>query len=130
MAQEHASGCGVATTSYILGISYKKTIKLFKDGEFRAQSRGFYCREIVRALGTVGLNYNFRHINKKNKNLIYRNKIICYIRKNKKYPQGHYIARINNEWIDPWINYPSLINVSSGIRKRLPGQAVYAILPI
>ncbi len=130
LVQEHASGCGVAVTAQVANITYKKALGLFHDGEFRAELRGFYCREIIRSLRKKELNYRFFYLTRRNRRKIYKNKAIVYIKKSRKYPQGHYISRSNNLWIDPWINYPSIINTKSGTRRRLPGKPIYVILPI
>lgn len=130
ITQQHASGCAVAAVATIANTSYSKALSFFKNGEFRAQLRGFYCKEIVKALQKVGLFYTYHHITNKNHKKIYTNKAIVFIRRSKKYPQGHYVARHNNRWKDSWLNYPSILNVTSGYRRRLPGTPIYMILPI
>jgi len=130
ITQEHASGCAVACTAFVAGITYKKALSSFYDGEFRAELRGFYCREIVRVLKKLGMQYDYFYLSKRNKKLMYIDKAIVFLKKSRKYPQGHYLCRAGKVWMDPWINYPSITNARSGFRKRLPGKLSYVVLPI
>lgn len=68
VAQEDAMGCGLACVASVCGLSYARTKgTLFRNiGDIR---RGFYCRELVRALARAGKAYRFHHV----KNLPARN---------------------------------------------------------
>jgi len=92
--QEHASGCGIAVTAQVANISCNKALRLFYNGTFRAELRGFYCREIVRALRKVNLDYDFFYLTNKTKRKVYTNNAIVYIKKSRRYPQGHYILML------------------------------------
>lgn len=129
VTQEHAAGCGIATVSFITKQPYKKILGLLPKGKEYAKNRGFYCRELVGVLKKLGLNYEYFYINKRKRRQIYKTGTIVFIQKSRKDPLGHYLARTDGLWMDSWINYPNLINVKSGFRKRLPGKPIYAIVP-
>jgi hypothetical protein len=98
--------------------------------EDQARTRGFYCRELVDLLSKTGLKYQFRYINQKTRPLIHHEDSIIYIRKSKQYPLGHFVARKNGSWMDPWINFSLNSDIrlaESGYRNRLPGQPIYVI---
>ena len=125
--QEHFFGCAVACVATILKISYKNTLKSFDDGNERAKFRGFYCREIITALKTYGLNYALKYVGRR-KHHKYPLGTIIHIKKSKKYPVGHYLVCTENGWMDSWINFPKL-DARASFRKRLPGKPVYAVIP-
>ncbi len=128
ITQQGPSGCAPACVAQILGISYRRAVALFKNGEIKQIYQGFYCREIVTVLKKRGIDAEFRYVNKKIIKKIYRDKTIVYIKRSVKYPQGHYLCRSNNMWMDPWINMPKMNPSKSGFRKKLPGKPVYMIL--
>jgi len=125
ITQEDFCGCAVACVAFVLGISYQSALSLFANGQRRAIIRGFYCRDIVRALNKVSKN-KFVYRKVKNSNF-YKNNTIVFIARSKKYPLGHFLVRHRNLWMDPFINFPHIINVRSGFRKRLPGRPIYEI---
>jgi len=127
ITQQGPSGCAVACVAQLLNITYDRAISLFKGGRIKEIYLGFYCKEIVTVLRKKGINCNFRYISKENANKIYKNGTIVFIKRTKKYPQGHYLIRSNNSWMDPWINMPRMNPAKSGFRKKLPGKPVYAI---
>lgn len=125
--QEHGMGCGVASVASILGISYKKALKLFKKQK-NASTKGYTGRDICNALQKAGKKYECKYVGKKNKSLISKKKIIVYIKKNKKYKYGHYLAKTSKGWMNSWINLPNK-PIKSGYSIKLPGKATYVILP-
>lgn len=127
--QEDPYGCGAACVASVLNISYQEVLNLFTDGRSKSREVGFYCREMVGALEKKGLTYEYRYIKKRIRNKIYRTGTIVFVQRSKRYPAGHYLARIDDKWMDPWINFPA-INVKAGFRKRLPERPIYAILPV
>jgi len=127
ITQEGPSGCGVACTAQVLGVSYKKTLRLFKDGENKHTFSGFYCKEIVKVLTRRGYESWFEYIKKSKLKSIYKDSTIVFIKRSKKYPQGHYLVRVGKYWMDPWFNMPDITPAKSGFRKRLPGKPIYAI---
>ena len=132
ITQEDPFGCGVACVAFALGFSYQKTLKLFKKGKQKAKTKGFYCKDLVRTLNNQGRNFKYRYIKDMIRNKIYQNNTIVFIKRSRKYPWGHYLCRYENSWMDPWINFPENKNIRKarpGLRKRLPGYPIYAIIP-
>lgn len=129
IAQEHGAGCAVACVAFVLGISYKKTLTLFTNGNSRAIVRGFYGPEIITALAKGGKKYVGKHINGTNKKEIFRESSIVFVRRSKLLPHGHYLCRTNKLWMNSWFNSPSIKNVTARFQKRLPGKPTYVILP-
>ncbi len=132
IAQKHHMGCGIASVANILGINYEKASALFRKGNSKAKTTGFLCGEIVQALKKAGRDYKYRYIDSSIKNKIYKNGVIVFIKRSKTYPNGHYLTRLDNKWVDPWINYRYNSNVKeakASIRKKLPSKPIYAILP-
>ena len=132
ITQEDLMGCSVACVAFALNKSYKSTKSLFdkpKDVSFR----GYYCREIVKALKRGGLNYKFSKLTQKNKEV--KKKLnnfgtIVFIKRNKKYPQGHYLVKTKRSWMNPWINFSSINPAKSGFKKKLPGKPQWIIYHI
>lgn len=122
--QEDLMGCGVACTAFVLSISYKEALGLFPNGKRKAKTVGFLCEDIVYTLRKHNPKYQYKYI--KIKKEIYKPGTIVFLRRSKKYLAGHYIARSNHKWMDPWINFPDT-NIKAGFRKRLPGKPIYVI---
>ena len=129
IVQVHPSGCGVACVAQVLEISYGRALRLFRNGELYAMLRGFYCRDLVRALNKAGRKSRFVFVNNRQRKIIYRNGTIVFIARSKHHPQGHYLARVENQWMDPWINWPKITCGRAGFRRRLPGRPIYAVIP-
>lgn len=130
--QRHPFGCGAACTAFVLGISYLRTLKLFRNGKSKAQKRGFYCREVIKVLNKKGLDFEYKYVKNRIRKKIYRDYSIVFIRRSEKYPAGHYLCRYKNLWMDSWVNFQENLNIKkakAGFRKKLPGRAIYAILP-
>lgn len=127
--QEDKLGCAVACTAFLLSINYQNSLKLFKSGEYRAKNKGFLCKDIIMVLKKAGLKYEYRYIGNKIRRKIYKPNTIVYVRKSKKYPHGHYLARFDNKWMDSWIDFPDKY-IKAGYRKRLPERPIYAILAL
>lgn len=125
--QEDPFGCGIACVAFVLSISYADSLEMFKDGKNKAEKVGFLCKEIVNALKSKNLIYEYNYIKARYGKSIYDQKTIVFIKQSKKYPSGHYLVRANNNWMDPWINFPNQ-QKKAGFRKRLPGKPIYAIL--
>ena len=129
--QRNKFGCGIACAASVLDLSYQQAKKLFTNSK-QAKNFGFLCKEIVTALKKKGFIYEYKYIKPKVKRRIYRPGTIVFIARSIKYPAGHYLSRDSKKrWMDPWINFPSDVSkAKSGFRKRLPGRAIYAILPL
>lgn len=131
ITQEFDYGCAIACISFRLGIMYKETAALV--GAKQANSTRFYIKDLTHFLNSIGQSYRSIHVKPKNRRSIYEEGTIVLIRRSKLYPSGHYLIRHKGHWMDPWINMPYEKDISkakSGFRKRLPGDPMYAILPV
>jgi len=130
IVQKNPFGCGVACVAFVLRLNYPKALKLFRDGVHKADSGGFYCKEILEALNSQGRDFEYKYIKGGVRRKIYQNSSIVFIKRSKKYPVGHYLCRYKSLWMDPWTNFQKNQNIKkakAGFRKRLPGKAVYVI---
>lgn len=125
VAQEHSMGCGIACVAYITRKKYKDVLNLFEE-EY-VETGGYYCRDLINALNILGIKYSYKKVVEKTKNLTRKEKSIIFIRRSKKYPEGHYIVKTKNGWMNPWINFPESNPIKSGFNKRLPGQAQWVL---
>jgi hypothetical protein len=130
ITQEHGTGCGVACTAYVLGVSYQSALKLF-DKPGNASTTGFYCKDIVRALARKGRLYSHCYLKSSKRDLLQQAGVIVYIQRSKKYPLGHYLVRgTNGKWMNPWYNYPCIAPAKGQFQTKLPGKPIYAIFPL
>lgn len=127
VAQEHEYGCAVACVATILNSTYYDALELF-SAKWNAVGTGFYCSDIVRAFKRAGKSYSYYYIKPHKTSLIYAEDTIVFVKRSLKYPAGHYLARKNYKWVDPWINFPSF-PITSGPRISLPGIPIYALQP-
>lgn len=125
VVQEDRMGCGVACMAAVLDITYQEALGLFKNGMNRAETEGFYCPDIVMALAKQGKSYRFKKVSKPGDEIFETGSII-YVRKSLRYPLGHFLARAEQDWMDSWINFPSLPR-KAGLRGNLPGIPQYII---
>ena len=128
VTQEESMGCAVACVAFALGIFYKNSKRLFDKPE-NALTKGYYCRDIIRALSKKNLNYSFSKVSNQNSKLLNGDEAIVFIRRSKKYPAGHYLIKTNNGWMNPWINLPNIAS-KSGFQKKLPGEPQWIIYPV
>lgn len=131
ITQEFDYGCGIACYAFALQISYKEAAK--KLGEKQARSNRFWVKDLTASLNAANLPYVSKYVKPYVQKLIYQEGVIVLVRRSKRYPSGHYLIRHNDMWMDPWINLPASRDVAvakSGFRKRLPGRAAYALLPL
>ncbi|KKU03717.1 MAG: hypothetical protein UX88_C0034G0006 [Candidatus Woesebacteria bacterium GW2011_GWC2_47_16] len=127
--QKDLLGCGVACTAAVLNISYQEALSLFREGKVKVAETGFYCRDIVEALRSAGLNYEYKHIKGVQKMEMHSRGTIVFLRKSNKYPAGHFLSRSENGWMDPWLNYPHK-DIQAGFRISLPEEPIYVIFPV
>jgi hypothetical protein len=130
IVQKDAMGCGLACVAFVVGKSYKQIVDI--AGREKAKNRGFYFRELVAILNQFGYFYQYRYLKPRLQKIIYRDNVIVFVKRSKKYPFGHYLVRYQNLWMDPWINFTREKDVKkakAGFRKRLPGKAIYALFP-
>ncbi len=128
IVQKHNFSCGLACLSFLINQSYNNLVSKF--GLKKAQTKGFYCREIVEYLSKEDYRAEYHYLNKKWRRRIYSEGTIVFVRRGKKYPFGHYLIRYQNQWMDPWINFlknKKIDNAVAGFRKRLPEKPIYGI---
>ncbi|HLD58016.1 MAG TPA: hypothetical protein VI977_00025 [archaeon] len=127
IAQEDLFGCAVACVAFIIGTTYKKALKLFEHPEDR-NLKGYYCRDIVKALDRAGKKYSYAYLKKNKKQVLKTPLYIVYLKKSKEYPSGHYLVRAKNRlWMNPWINFPKIRQAKSGFQTKLPGKPQWII---
>ncbi len=130
VVQEHFSGCAVACVAEYLNVSYKQALDYFEKPQ-RVMFDGFYCRDVVAALKSAGVNAEFQYLKLWLRPKIYNPGVIVFIARNDNYLVGHYLIRVKGGWMDSWINWPDINSgAKAGLRKRLPGRPIYAIFPM
>ena len=127
--QEDPFGCAVACVASVLGIGYQEALNIFRYGNKKAKTTGFYCKEIVKVLENKGLKYEYSYIKSKIKKKIYQDNTIVFLRRSHRYPEGHFLCRKGNFWMDSWVNFPTKVK-KAGFRKRLPEKPIYVIYPV
>lgn len=128
ITQEDNMGCGAACVAFTSGRTYQESVKIL--GQDKAKTTGYHLKELVEGLEYFGIKGHFKHLKPEVKPATYQQGLIVFIKRSARYPYGHYLARHNNMWMDPWINLPldkDVRNAKSGYRKRLPGKVQYAV---
>lgn len=128
VTQEKPFGCAVACVAFIANTSYKNALKLFKN-QTNHINKGYYCKDIVKALKNAGFNYKYCYAKPSKRKLKTEENIIVFVKRSKKYPAGHYLARKNKKWMNPWINFPSINSAESGFSKNIPEEIKWIIYP-
>ncbi|MFZ9596379.1 MAG: hypothetical protein ACO3A2_09910 [Bdellovibrionia bacterium] len=127
ITQEHMTGCAVACVAYLMGVSYQRALEAFKSPH-QAWGQGFYCDEIVEALGVFGKNYFYDRLTVYNRSLLEKPDVIVFVEPNRRYPLGHYLARSSQcQWMNSWVNCPVIAPAQSGFERKLPGLPSYVI---
>jgi hypothetical protein len=128
ITQEDNMGCGAACVAFISDQTYHNSVEIL--GVNKARTVGYHLKELIDGLEHFGITSYFKRLKPKNKSGTYRQGLIVFIKRSTRYPYGHYLARHNDMWMDPWMNFPydkDIKNAKSGYRKRLPGKAQYVI---
>jgi ABC-type uncharacterized transport system auxiliary subunit len=109
--------------------------EIVKDlGIKAAQKSGYGCQKLCNTLNAHNTEnvYRFKKMVPELSHLLNQDNIIVFIERSPSRPYGHYLARVNDRWMDPWINLVEdllLQNAESGFRKELPGLAAFIIFP-
>jgi len=101
--------------------------KKIPNGKILAETKGFSPKALCELLTTLGKSYFRKYLKTKLKH--YPSGSIIYLKRSKRFPFGHYMAKTDLGWMDPWINLPNYPR-KAGFRKRLPGIPSYLISPI
>ncbi len=125
IVQEHPMGCAVACVASLVGRNYKKALQLFNKN--KASTKGYFCNEITKALKKRNLTYSYAKANKNTKKHLKISGTMIFIKKSRKYPDGHYLVKTENGWTNPWINYPKINLAKAGFQKKLPGKAQWIL---
>ncbi len=130
MTQKLDYGCGVACFAFICDMTFEQAVEFL--GKEYSVKHGWRPSDLVIKLNERGYKYKNRYVRKK-PNITFPIGTIVLIERSAKYPVGHYLALGEGGWMDPWINLPISNNLSfakSGFREKLPGKAIYALIPI
>lgn len=130
ITQKDPFGCSIACLAFLLNISYLEASTLFEDLAVGAKNKGSTCKEVVEALAKKGISAKYKYLKPHWHRRIYRGRVIVFLKQSKKFPYGHYLIRINNIWMDPWINLNKTKDIKkakSGFRKRLPSKPIFGI---
>src|ERR1035437_7497914 len=126
VTQIHGMGCGVACVAAVLGIRYDVALRLFKKPQ-NAWTKGFMCRDLVKALNKAGFPYQHKYLKNKRDLILRVPGTIVFTRFSRAYPRGHYLVRTRKGWMNPWANFPKIAPAKSAIVARLPAQPSYAV---
>lgn len=123
VTQQDLMGCGIACVAFICGIGYKTAKRRYFRGLGDANRRGYLCRDMVTALSATGRRYIYKYLKRR---MRYPPGTIVFIRRSKRYPVGHYLAKSGKGWMDPWMNFDSVTadisHARSGFRQRCLGR--------
>ncbi|MDE1851691.1 MAG: hypothetical protein KGH69_03320 [Candidatus Micrarchaeota archaeon] len=125
VTQEDVSGCGVACVAFVCNRSYGYV----KSRHFRgigSPTKGYFCRDIVKALARSGRRYAFKRARKGER---FTNGTIIFVKRSERYPAGHYLVKTSKGYMNPWSNFPEIRSPRSGFTARLPGVPSYAVYP-
>ncbi len=127
ITQKHELGCGIACLAFVANTSYDNVIKIF--GEDKARNEGLRIKEMKEFLKTQNLLYNSCHANKAQTYQICKNNSIAFIRRDKFYPFGHFLAYYEGKWMDPYYNLSlsPIQDAKAGWRYELPGKLQWLI---
>lgn len=126
VSQKDAAGCGIACLAFALDISYDEVLNLLKGDPDSFRMNGIYCRDMVEVLVQKGVNAHWCYVGKKPPRT-YQDNSIVFLGRSTMFPIGHFFIRWNGQWMDPWINYPSVSPAQAGWRKKLPEKPIYAV---
>lgn len=62
ITQEAPLGCAIACAASLTNLSYKQMRRYFDKGKLKEATSGFYNRDIIKALGKLGIRARAFHI--------------------------------------------------------------------
>lgn len=121
-------GCAVACVAARCGITYSQALRLFEKEEF-AWTRGYYCPEVVAALARAGLlSYSYVAFRaSKHAGVLESPGTVAFLAPSSRYPAGHYVLRVKDGWMNPWVNFPLINPARAALVKELEGKVAYVI---
>jgi hypothetical protein len=130
VVQTHPLGCAVACVAALCGTSYDEALRLFDRPEL-AWTRGFYCDEVASALNRSGLDYIAEIYDaSQHSSALKTSGTLVFVGSCHAYPAGHYLLRSEQGWMNPWFNFPKMIDAKARFEAELPGQIAYVIIPV
>ncbi len=126
ITQEAPMGCAIACCASLADLTYKQMRRCFDKGETKEQTSGFYNKDIVSALDEVGINAKGYSIKRWGSRKIKVGTIV-FVKRSKKYPEGHFLLKTQKGWMNPWINYPNINPAKAGFQKTLPEKIDWVI---
>jgi len=123
--QEDMSGCAVACVAALLGESYTQALLHFEHPEY-ASLRGYYAKEVVDALHHAGIEAELKYVKPYMRQEIEKLGTIVFCERDPAYPNGHYLLKTTQGWMNPWANFPSM-TVRAAVQDGLPSRPQYAI---
>lgn len=127
VAQKDEMGCAIACVANLLKISYEST-KRFFNPKF-ASNRGYYCKSIVNALRKSGVHAKYFKVKTDTK---FFDGDIVFLARSNSLPEGHWVLKTNQGWIDPWVNFQKtkkISNAKAGVVEKLPGNPEWLVRP-
>lgn len=126
IAQEDFSGCAVACVAALLEVSYQCALAHFEHSEY-ATLRGYYCKEVIAALEHAGVNATLKYVKPRLIPGLNKPGTIVFVAKGGMYPNGHYLLRLEDGWMNSWVNFPRMEPAQAGMQTELPGRPQFAI---
>lgn len=127
VAQEDEMGCAIACVANLLNISYQDAKQLFNP-KF-AKHRGYYCKSIVNALKKAGVQSHYKKYSD-SEEINFGD--IIFVGRCVDLPYGHWLLRLKEGWVDPWINLQvekDINKAKAGIRDSLIGVPEWLVRP-
>jgi hypothetical protein len=121
VAQEDPMGCGLACVAAIADVSYEDVLELVDED--KAEETGYYCPDLIDALDEFGLEYEYRRVESAE---VSRGSIVFV--EAEQYPHGHFLAKTETGWMNPWSNYPDEPQ-EAGFQDELPGRPTWVVEP-
>ena len=130
ISQAHSLGCGVACVASRCGLTYVEALALFTEPE-NAWIRGFYCSEMIEALGRAEKLYSYVEFNPLlHAHYLQTRGSIIFVGPSPYYPAGHYLLRCTQAWMNPWANFPQMIPVEAAFEDFFRGTVTHLIFEV
>jgi hypothetical protein len=132
VTQKHDMACGLACVSFITGESYDQLAA--QEPPARLNLMGYLCPELVKLLGAHGQQYAWKELPESERDGEFEIGDIVFVERSDSLPYGHFLAKTEHGWMDPWINLSKdrtdVAQAQSGFRETLPGRAEYLVYPV